>query len=62
MSIVAIVPVAQMAAANLSLEEAGFGPRNFSVPYFKTVWGLDNVQPLWAVGNIKKSNKLGVRN
>ena len=32
MSIVAIVPVAQMAAANLALEEAGFGPRNFSVP------------------------------
>lgn len=31
MSIVAIVPVAQMAAANLALEEAGFGPRNLSV-------------------------------
>lgn len=34
MSIVAIVPVAQMAAANLALEEAGFGPRNFSVPAY----------------------------
>ena len=31
MSIVAIVPVAQMAAANTALEEAGFGPRNFTV-------------------------------
>lgn len=31
MSIVAIVPVAQMAAANLALEEAGFGPHNFTV-------------------------------
>ena len=31
MSIVAIVPVAQMAVANLALEEAGFGPRNFTV-------------------------------
>ena len=31
MSIAAIVPVAQMAAANLALEEAGFGPRNLSV-------------------------------
>ena len=34
MSIVAIVPVAQMAAANLALEEEGFGPRNFSVPAY----------------------------
>jgi len=33
-SIVAIVPVAQMAAANLALEEAGFGPSNFSVPCY----------------------------
>ena len=31
MSIVAIVPAAQMAVANLALEEAGFGPRNFTV-------------------------------
>ena len=34
MSIVAIIPVAQLAAANLALEEAGFGPRNFSVPAY----------------------------
>lgn len=34
MSIVAIVPVAQMAAANLAMEEAGFGPGNFSVPAY----------------------------
>lgn len=34
MSIVAIVPVAQMAAANAALELAGFGPRNFSVPAY----------------------------
>lgn len=34
MSIVAIVPVAQMAAANLALEEEGFGPGNFSVPAY----------------------------
>lgn len=34
MSIVAIVPVAQMTAANLALEEAGFGPRNFTVPAY----------------------------
>lgn len=31
MSIVAIVPVAQLAAANAALELAGFGPRNLSV-------------------------------
>lgn len=31
MSIVAVVPVAQLAAANASLDLAGFGPRNFSV-------------------------------
>jgi hypothetical protein len=34
MSIVALIPVAQMAAANLALEEAGFGPGNFSVPAY----------------------------
>ena len=32
MSIVAIVPVAQLAAVNATLELAGFGPGNFSVP------------------------------
>jgi hypothetical protein len=30
----AIVPVAQMAAANAELEAQGFGPENFSVPAF----------------------------
>jgi len=35
MSIVAIVPVASLVAANLELEEAGFGPHNFSVPAYK---------------------------
>ena len=34
MSITAIIPVAQMQAANASLEAAGFGPRNFSVPAY----------------------------
>lgn len=34
MSLVAIVPVAQMAAANTALQTAGFGPRNFSVAAF----------------------------
>ena len=34
MSIAAIVPVAQMAAANLAPEEEGFGPGNFSVPAY----------------------------
>lgn len=34
MSIVAIVPVAQLAAANTALEEAGFGPSNFTVPAY----------------------------
>ena len=34
MSIVAIVPVASLAAANAALEEAGFGPRNFTVPAY----------------------------
>ena len=34
MSLVAIVPVAQMLAANASLETDGFGPRNFSVAAF----------------------------
>jgi len=32
MSIAATVPVAHMAAVNAALEEAGFGPNNFSVP------------------------------
>lgn len=31
MSIAAIVPVAQLTAANAALELAGFGPRNFTV-------------------------------
>jgi hypothetical protein len=31
---VAVIPVASMAAANASLEAQGFGPRNFSVPAF----------------------------
>lgn len=34
MSLCAIVPVASMAAANTTLQTAGFGPRNFSVPGF----------------------------
>lgn len=34
MSIAAIVPVAQLAAANAALELAGFGPGNFSVPAY----------------------------
>ena len=34
MSIVAIIPVASLAAANSTLETAGFGPRNFSVPAY----------------------------
>lgn len=33
-SIVAIIPVASLAAANSMLETAGFGPRNFSVPAY----------------------------
>ena len=33
-SIVAIIPVASLAAANSTLETAGFGPRNFSVPAY----------------------------
>jgi len=27
-------------------------------PKFKAAWGLENLQPLWAVDNMKKSNKL----
>lgn len=34
MSIVAVIPVAQMAAANAALEAAGWGPINFSVAAF----------------------------
>ena len=34
MSLCAIVPVASMAAANATLQGAGFGSRNFSVPGF----------------------------
>jgi hypothetical protein len=34
MSLCAIVPAASMAAANTTLQSAGFGPRNFSVPAF----------------------------
>ena len=33
-SMVAIIPIASMAAANTTLETAGFGPRNFSVPAY----------------------------
>lgn len=33
-SLCAIIPVANLAAANASLEAAGFGPRNFSVPAY----------------------------
>ena len=32
MSLCAIIQVANLATANASLEAAGFGPRNFSVP------------------------------
>ena len=34
MSIVAILPVANLLAANTTLEQAGFGPNNFSVPAY----------------------------
>lgn len=34
MSICAIIPVASLDAANSTLETAGFGPRNFSVPAY----------------------------
>ena len=34
MSIVAILPVASIAAANAALDLAGFGPGNFSVPAY----------------------------
>jgi hypothetical protein len=34
MGIVAIIPVANLLAANAALEEQGFGPRNFSVQCF----------------------------
>ena len=34
MSIFAIIPIENVAAANASLEAAGFGPRNFSVPAY----------------------------
>ena len=33
-SLCAIIPVAQMLAANTTLETAGFGPNNFSVPCY----------------------------
>jgi len=34
MSLCAIIPVASMQAANDALEQAGYGPRNFSVPLY----------------------------
>ena len=34
MSLCAIIPVANLLAANAALEDAGFGPRNFSVPAY----------------------------
>lgn len=34
MSLVAIIPVASLIAANAALETAGFGPSNFSVPAY----------------------------
>lgn len=27
-------------------------------PKFKVAWSLENLQPLWAIDNMKKSNKL----
>ena len=34
MSLVAIIPVASLIAANAALESQGFGPSNFSVPAY----------------------------
>lgn len=47
MSIVAIVPAAKMAAANLALEEAGFGPGNFSVPAYGATGATHTALHAW---------------
>jgi len=36
MSFAAMIPLADMASANSTLEAAGYGPRNFSVPVYTT--------------------------
>lgn len=47
MSIVAIVPVAQLAAANAALELAGFGPRNLSVAAYGATGATHAAMHAW---------------
>lgn len=37
-----------------------FKVTDYDDPNFKVAWGLSNLQPLWAIDNMKKSNKLEV--
>lgn len=47
MSIVAIVPVAQLLAANAALQTAGYGPRNFSVPAYSAPGATHAAMHTW---------------
>lgn len=47
MSLCAIIPVANLAAANASLEAAGFGPRNFSVPAYGATGATHGALHAW---------------
>ena len=47
MSICAIIPVANLQAANTALETAGFGPRNFSVPAYGTTGATHAALHTW---------------
>lgn len=47
MSIVAIVPVAQLVAANAALELAGFGPRNLSVAAYGATGATHAAMHAW---------------
>lgn len=47
MSIVAIVPVAQLVAANAALELAGFGPRNFTVAAYGATGATHAAMHAW---------------
>lgn len=47
MSMIAIIPVAQMQAANAALEEAGFGPHNFSVACYGATGATHGALHAW---------------
>ena len=37
---------------------SSFNIQDYNDEYFQKCWSLENLQPMWAVENIKKSNKI----